>query len=90
MYRFTQVLYLMDRFNVSDEFYHELSMFLPATPRSYQIKKVRTQQNKSLKTRIHRVQGGDELEEERIEQEKEQEEERENTRIKNERDLQYE
>eukprot|EP00731_Ephydatia_muelleri_P033765 Em0037g29a len=36
------------------------------------------------------LQGGDELEEERIEQEKEQEEERENTRIKNERDLQYE
>ena len=52
---FKQVVYLMDRFNVSGEFYHELSMFLPATLRSYHIKKVRTQQNKSLKTRIHRV-----------------------------------
>lgn len=29
-----QTLYLLDRFGVSDEFYHELSMRFPALPRS--------------------------------------------------------
>lgn len=33
-----EVLYLLDSFNVSDEFYHELSMLHPSLPRSYLIK----------------------------------------------------
>ncbi|KAL5491695.1 hypothetical protein EMCRGX_G017032 [Ephydatia muelleri] len=35
-----KVLYLMDKFNASDTFYHELSTILPSTPRSYKIKKI--------------------------------------------------
>ena len=33
----------MDKFNASDTFYHELSMLLPSTQRSYKIKKVCTE-----------------------------------------------
>ena len=33
-----QTLYLLERFGVSDEFYHELSMVNPALPRSHQVK----------------------------------------------------
>ena len=36
-----QVLYLLDRFGVSDEFYHELSMVNPTLPRTYTIKHAR-------------------------------------------------
>ena len=43
-----QVLYLMDKFNVSDSLYHELSMILTSTPRSYKIKNVRTEINVHL------------------------------------------
>ena len=50
-----QVLYLMDKFNASDTFYHELSTILPSTPRSYKIKKVRTEMNVHLRRKIHRV-----------------------------------
>ena len=52
---FLQVLYLMDKFNASDTFYHELSTILPSTPRSYKIKKVRTEMNVHLRRKIHRV-----------------------------------
>ena len=34
-----QVLYLLDKFAVSDEFYHELAMLFPFLPRSYLVKK---------------------------------------------------
>ena len=53
----TQVLYLMDRFNVSDKFYHELSMLQPTIPRSHRIKCVRSELNQSLKTKMYRVPG---------------------------------
>eukprot|EP00731_Ephydatia_muelleri_P038523 Em0792g2a len=45
----------MDKFNASDTFYHELSTILPSTPRSYKIKKVRTEMNVHLRRKIHRV-----------------------------------
>ncbi len=54
---YTQVLYLMDQFSVSDKFYHELTMILPTLPRSYMIKDVQTTLNRSLKTQILRVPG---------------------------------
>ena len=38
-----EVLYLMDKLNASDTFYHELSMLLPSTQWSYKIKKIRTE-----------------------------------------------
>ncbi|KAL5503593.1 hypothetical protein EMCRGX_G010566 [Ephydatia muelleri] len=50
-----QALYLIDRFNVGDKFYHELSMVLPNLPRSYQIKQVRTELNSSLRSKTYRV-----------------------------------
>ena len=50
-----QVLYLMDKFNASDTFHHELSTILPSTPRSYKITKVRTEMNVHLRRKIHRV-----------------------------------
>eukprot|EP00731_Ephydatia_muelleri_P038058 Em0643g1a len=40
----------MDRFNVSDKFYHELSMVQPTIP--HRIKRVRSELNQSLKTKI--------------------------------------
>ena len=36
-----EVLFLMEEFGVSDEFYHELSMILPTLPRSYKVKRLR-------------------------------------------------
>lgn len=33
-----RTLYLLDRFGVSDQFYHELSMANPSLPRSYKVK----------------------------------------------------
>ncbi|KAL5479823.1 hypothetical protein EMCRGX_G023409 [Ephydatia muelleri] len=47
----------MDRFNVSDKFYHELSMVQPTIPRSHRIKRVRSELNQSLKTKMYRVPG---------------------------------
>lgn len=38
-----EVLYLLDAFNVSDEFYHELSMVIPSLPHSYLVKSRRQQ-----------------------------------------------
>lgn len=38
-----EVLYPFDAFNVSDEFYHELSMVVPHLPRSYLIKQRRNE-----------------------------------------------
>uniref|UniRef100_A0A1X7T8Z9 Uncharacterized protein n=2 Tax=Amphimedon queenslandica TaxID=400682 RepID=A0A1X7T8Z9_AMPQE len=37
-----EILDLLDRFGVSDEFYHELTMLYPELPRSYLIKKERS------------------------------------------------
>ena len=36
-----QILYLLDRYGVSDQFYHELAMTMPALPRSYKVKRAR-------------------------------------------------
>lgn len=36
-----QILYLLDRFGISDQFYHELSMLHKELPRSYEVKKAR-------------------------------------------------
>ena len=36
-----QTLYLLERFGVSDDFFHELSMVHPSLPRSYKIKQAR-------------------------------------------------
>ena len=43
-----QILYLLDKFGVGDEFYHELSMIDLTLPRSYQVKKKRTSLNSSM------------------------------------------
>lgn len=40
-----QILYLLDRFNVSDEVYHELSMVSKDPPKSYRIKNLRNELN---------------------------------------------
>ena len=40
-----QILYLLDRFNVSDEVYHELSMVSKDLPKSYRIKNLRNELN---------------------------------------------
>ena len=40
--RIRQSLYLLERFGVSDGFYHELTQLCPELPRSYQVKKLRT------------------------------------------------
>ena len=36
-----QVLYLLERFGISDQFYHELTMTNPTLPRSYKVKRAR-------------------------------------------------
>ena len=36
-----EILYLLDRFGISDQFYHELSMVNPSLPRSYVVKQAR-------------------------------------------------
>lgn len=36
-----EVLFLLEQFGVSDEFYHELTQILPALPRSYKVKRLR-------------------------------------------------
>ena len=43
-----KVLYLLDRFAISDEFYHELSMIDTALPRSYKVKKARQRLNEQV------------------------------------------
>ena len=43
-----QILYLLDKFGVGDEFYHELSVIDLTLPRSYQVKKKRTSLNSSM------------------------------------------
>ena len=37
-----EVLFLLDSYGISDEFYHELSMVHPSLPRSYLVKQRRT------------------------------------------------
>ena len=37
-----QTFYLLDRFGVSDQFYHELAMVHPELPRSYHMKNLRS------------------------------------------------
>ena len=46
MSRVEQILYLLDKFCVSDEFYHELSMIENGLPRSYLIKQCKNNLNK--------------------------------------------
>ena len=48
-----QILFLLDSFGVSDEFYHELSMCHPSLPRSYLIKE--KQKSISSNVVIHRL-----------------------------------
>ena len=43
-----QVLYLLDKFAVSDEFYHELAMLFPSLPRSYLVKETRKRISNSI------------------------------------------
>ena len=47
----------MDHFNISDKFYHDLSMVQPTIPRSHGIKRVRSELNQSLKTKMYQVPG---------------------------------
>ena len=42
------ILHLLDRFGVSDIFYHELSMINPSLPRSHLVKKERERLNNSV------------------------------------------
>ena len=44
-----QILYLLDKFAISDEFYHELCMLSPCLPRCYKVKAVRASINQSIK-----------------------------------------
>ena len=46
-----------DRFNVSDKFYHELSIVQPTIPRSHWIKRVRSELNQSFKTKMYWIPG---------------------------------
>ncbi len=43
-----QMLYLLDRFAVSDEFYHQLSMVNRSLPKSYKIKEARQRINSNI------------------------------------------
>jgi len=43
-----QNLYLLDRFNVSDEAYHKLAMTSSDVPRAYKIEKLRTEINSDI------------------------------------------
>ena len=52
-----QVLYLLDRFAISDEFYHECSMLTPSLPRSYRIKRDRINATVEL-FRLHKPYSG--------------------------------
>ena len=45
----------MDRFSISDECYHELSMLCSQLPRSHKVKSLRKTMNKSLETTFLRV-----------------------------------
>ena len=48
MEKVEQILYLLDKFCVSDEFYHEFSMIENGLPRSYLIKQCRSDQTNSV------------------------------------------
>ena len=50
-----RVLYLLDKFGVSDSFYHELCMIFSDLPRSHGIKKARIELNRSMT--LHRIDG---------------------------------
>ena len=52
-----QVLYLLDKFAVSDEFYHELTMLCPNLPKSYKVKQTRVDLNEQFSQDLHRVPG---------------------------------
>ena len=43
-----QVLYLLDKFAISDEFYHELAMLFPSLPHSYLVKETRKRISNSI------------------------------------------
>ena len=46
-----EVLYLLDHYGVSDQFYHELSMVQPSLPRSYLVKRRRGELTKMVSTK---------------------------------------
>ena len=48
-----QILYLLERFGVSDEFYHELSMAHPSLPRSHLVKKSRQLLTETIELKRH-------------------------------------
>ena len=48
LFQLEQILYLLDRFAISDQCYHELSMVDPSLPRSYVIKEARARINSSI------------------------------------------
>ena len=50
-----QVLYLMDKFSISDEAYHEISMTFGSLPRSYKVKKARRELNMTFEESLQRV-----------------------------------
>lgn len=52
-----KVLQLLDKFGVSDSFYHELAMLCPELPRSNYIKTARNALNQTLQ--MHRMEGYD-------------------------------
>ena len=53
-----RVLYILDRYGVSDAFYHELAMLFSELPRSHAVKKARTDLNHTLQlTRIPGYEG---------------------------------
>lgn len=48
MHSIYQVLFLLDKFAVSDEFFHEISMLFPLLPRSYTVKQARTRMSECI------------------------------------------
>ena len=43
-----EILYLLDKFGVGDQYYHEMSMLDSSLPRSYKVKGLRTTLNESM------------------------------------------
>lgn len=43
-----EVLFLLEKFGISDECYHEMTMILPCLPRSYKVKQMRTDISNSI------------------------------------------
>ena len=43
-----EVLFLLEKFGISDECYHEMTMILPCLPRSYKVKQMHTDISNSI------------------------------------------